>query len=389
MASASARGRQHGFVLALTLWILAAITIAAAIFSDRVSQAVELAQRQQQNTEALLDIAATRAEILFRVGVTPMSLYGLGTAGEGQSIALDNRPYRGAGKTIVQLQDNRGLLNLNIVPDERLLRLLAILDVPGDKRGMMIDTLRDYMDEDSLKRVNGAEAPEYRERKLPPPRNEKLLTPYEVKNIIGWRDLPLLWENNRLPDLTTISSAVAVNPNTAPKEVLATLPGVTNEIADAIIASRKLAPIATGDVVANMVGVAPGDYLLNIITLPADSIRITHRTADLPWAIQYNVSLQPNSDKAPWRIDYYYKVRQYAPAPPGTQPDSKSNPQSTQSSTVNLGGNPAASQPLQQAPTGLSTATSLFDDRASNIAELPPRHALAVSPAAQVLSSPH
>src|SRR5271169_2328659 len=69
--------KQRGFVLALTLWILAAITIAAAIFSDRVSQAVELAQKQQQNTDALLDIAATRAEILFRIGVTPISAYGL------------------------------------------------------------------------------------------------------------------------------------------------------------------------------------------------------------------------------------------------------------------------------------------------------------------------
>ena len=355
---------QRGFVLVLTLWILAAIMVAAAIFGERVRQAVNLAQRQQQNIDVMLDIAATRAEILFRLGVTPISLYGLGEEPDGKSIGLDNRLYRGSGKTTVQLQDNRGLVNLNIVSDERLLRLLAIVDVPADQRGRLIDTLRDYMDEDSLLRVNGAEAPQYKELGLPPPRNEKLLTPYEAKSIIGWRDLPQLWENNRLPDLTTISSAVAVNPNTAPKEVLATLPGVTSEIADAIMEKRKLAPIATGDIVAQMVGAAPGDYLLNIITLPADSVRVTHRAADLPWAIQYNVTLQANSDKAPWRIDYYYKVRQ-----------------NTQSSKLTQS---SSSNPLLN-PSSLFARPDQTDNKANEIAELPPRRTLAVSPAASLL----
>lgn len=340
----------------MTLWMLAAILIAATIFSERVRQAVSLAQQQQQHTEALLDIRATQAEIMFRLGTTPISFYGLGDLPDGKSIWLDNRKYRGSGKTTVQLQDNRGLVNLNIVGDDRLLRLMAIVDVPPEQRSMLIDTLRDYMDEDSLKRANGAEEPEYRALGLPPPRNEKLLTPYEAKSIIGWRDLPQLWENNRLPDLTTISNAVALNPNTAPKEVLETLPGVTSEIADAIIAQRQLVPFTSGDAVAQMVGAAPGDYLLNIIALPADSIRVTHRSPDLPWAIQYNVSLQPNNDKKPWRIDYYYKVRQGTPP----APEQKKTPFLNQQN--------------------LFAKPGLTDNNASEIAELPPRRT--ISPAA-------
>ncbi len=361
------RGRhQKGFVLAMTLWMLAAIMVAATVFSERVRQAVSLAQQQQQHTQALLDFKATQAEIMFRLGVTPISLYGLGDEANGRSIALDNRPYRGAGKTTVQLQDNRGLVNLNIVGDDRLLRLLAIVDVPPEQRGMLIDTLRDYMDEDSLKRINGAEEPEYRALGLPPPRNEKLLTPYEAKSIIGWRDLPQLWENNRLPDLTTISSAVALNPNTAPKEVLETLPGVTSEIADAIIQQRLIAPIAGVEAVAQMVGAAPGDYMLNIITLPSDSVRVTHRSADLPWAIQYNVSLQPSNDKTPWRIDYYYKVRQGTPQAPA--PDHVTGTSS-----------PLKSQQSVFARLGQS------DNDASEIAELPPRRTLPVPGASSIL----
>lgn len=352
---------QRGFALALTLWILAAIMVAAAIFSDRVRQAVSLAQRQQQNTNALLDIAASQAEILFRLGVTPISLYGLGTQPEGQSIALDNRLYRGLGKTTIQLQDNRGLVNLNIISDDRLLRFLGVIDVPPDMRATLSDTLRDYIDADSLKRINGAEEPEYRALGLPPPRNENLLTPYEAKRIIGWRDLPQLWENNRLPDLTTIGHSVAVNPNTAPKEVLATLPGVTGDIADAIIAVRQVAPISSADAIAQLIGAAPGDYALNIVTLPSRSVRVTHHAADLPWAIQYNVTLSATNDKAPWRIDYYFKIRH----------------QAQQAA-------PAATLFTNQ--SSMFVTPGLGDKKANEIPELPPRYTLPVSNSSALFS---
>jgi hypothetical protein len=220
-----------------------------------------------------------------------------------------------------------------------------------------MDCLRDYIDADSLKRINGAEAPEYLALGLAPPRNENLLTPYEARNIIGWRDQPQLWENNRLPDLTTISHSVAVNPNTAPREVLATLPGVTGAIADTIIAARQLTPISNADYVAQLVGAGPGDYMLNIITLPANSVRVTHHAADLPWAIQYNVSLSPNNDKAPWRVDYYYKIRHYAPQPqPATTSLSFSNPSS------------------------MFVKPGLTDNSANEIPELPPRYTLPIPP---------
>jgi DNA uptake protein ComE-like DNA-binding protein len=348
----------------MTLWMLAAIMVAATIFSERVRQAVNLAQQQQQHTSALLDIKSTQAEILFRLGVTPISIYGLGDDPEGKNIALDDRLYRGLGNTTVQLQDNRGLLNLNIALDPQLLRLLAIANVAPEKRGMLIDTLRDYMDEDSVKRINGAEEPEYRALGLPPPRNEKLLTPFEARSIIGWRDEPQLWENNYLPDLTTVSSAVAINPNTARKEVLETLPGVTSEIADAIMASRNLQPIGSPDVIAQLAGGAPGEFMLSVIPFPANSMRVTHRSADLPWAIQYNVSLQPNSDKSPWRIDYYFKIRQNTP--------------------------PATSIPVS---ASLQDKTSIFatpgqnDNNASEIPELPPRRTLPIT-AGSSFSSP-
>jgi len=281
------------------------VAIAAGYFAERVARAVELAQQSRQNTRAIIDMAGTRAEILFRLGTTTMSIYGLGRG--NTTINLDNRPYRGLGGTLVRLQDNRGLLNLNIVDDERLRRFLGLMGIAADQHGRLIDTLRDFTDADNLHRLNGAEKEEYLAQGLPPPPNRKLVTPWEAKHIIGWRDSPQLWQNGRLVELTTASSSFGLNPNTAPAEVLATLPGVTEEIAQIIIAQRKLSPILSDGQLAAIISV-PVQQLDMIAVFPSNAIRITQSTRGLPWAIQYNISLTPNGNDGPWRTDYYSRV---------------------------------------------------------------------------------
>ncbi len=180
---------QRGFVLPLTLWILAAIAIAAGAFAERMMAALDLARLSQQRIQNLVDMGNTRAEILFRLASTRMSVYGLGPT-QGQAIALDDRPYQGEGHDLLRLQDDRGLINLNFATEGSLSRLLGVLGIPYEQRGRLVDTFNDYIDEDDFKRLNGAEAREYEAAGLPPPRNEKLVTPYEPRNILGWRDSP-------------------------------------------------------------------------------------------------------------------------------------------------------------------------------------------------------
>jgi len=214
-------------LLVLTLLVLVIVAIAASTFAEKVASAVELAQKSRQNTQTIIDMAATRAEILYRLGTTSITMDGLGRG--NTLVALDNRPYRGLGDTLVHLQDNRGLLNLNQTNDDRLLRFLGIMGIPAEQRSHLIDTLRDYIDADKLEHLNGAEEPQYLARQLVPPTNNYLTTPWEVRRIIGWRDAPQLWQNSRFIDLTTTSTMGGLNPNTAPVEVLATLPGMTEE----------------------------------------------------------------------------------------------------------------------------------------------------------------
>jgi len=294
---------QRGFILVATLWILAVITIAASYFAERVSRSIALAQQKQETAQQLVEFANTRADILYRLGTTHFSFYGLGGP---PAIALDDRPYRGSGEDIVRLQDNRGLLNVNFVEQNMMSRLLGQLSVPVEKRDAMIDTLRDYIDTDDLRRLNGAEVAEYAALGLPPPPNDWLASPYQLKNIIGWRDQPGLWENQRLPRLVTTSRISGLNPNTAPPEILASLPGSTRGATETLIRLRNEKPLYTVGQLADFTsGELDPDFFL---FFPGNSIRITQQSRKLPWAMQFSLSLTPRSENAPWRIDYQVKT---------------------------------------------------------------------------------
>lgn len=303
------RNSQCGFVLAATLWMLVILTVIAAYFADRVQRTRELVQAAQARSQAVVDLEGTRAEILYRFATTPFSVYGLGPS-EKDAIALDDRPYLGIGDSLVRLQDDRGLLNLNIVSDDRLDRLLNILGAPASRRAALIDTLRDYVDNDDLKHLNGAEAAEYAAAGLPPPRNASLVTPMEAKNIYGWADVPQLWKDDTFRNLTGTSGTFSLNPNTAPWQVLATIPNMTPEGAQAIIQARKKAPIVSAAQVEALTGVQifTDPFASDVLPYPANSVRITQQPKSAGWGWQYNVTLTPVSETAPWRIDYSYRV---------------------------------------------------------------------------------
>lgn len=303
---------QQGFVLVVTLWILAIITIGASYFAERVASSISLARQSSEASEALLDIASTRAEILFRLGTTRFSIYGLGPSAQ-QAIALDNRPYRGSGQDLVRLQDSRGLINVNFIRPEMLLRLLGQMGIPAEKRDAMLDTLQDYTDTDNLRHLNGAEAAEYQAQGLPAPPNDWLTSPYELQNIIGWREQAMLWKDLRLVDFVTTARVIGFNPNTAPREVLAALPNSSLQLANRLIQTRALSPFYN-DVQLNSVA---GQTLLDpesLFFFPANSIRLSHESEKIPWALRYQITLTPLSDQAPWRIDYYLKTGVTSPA---------------------------------------------------------------------------
>lgn len=288
-------------MLVATLWMLAIISLAAAYFAEQAGNAVRIARERSESAEALRAFANTRAEVIFRLATVPLTRFGVG---DSPPIALDDRAYRGVDGDIVRLQDNRGLINLNFHDPEIMRRLLSVIGVPPERRQRLMDTLQDYIDDDNLRRLHGAEAQDYEAATRPRPPNDYLVSPHQLRSVMGWREETVLWEKDRILGLASVARVNGFNPNTAPLEVLAALPGSDLKVAKVIQDKRALAPLydlAQLPLAATGVPMDPEYFLF----MPGNSIRITHYKARMPWSIRYSVTLTPLSDRAPWRIDYY------------------------------------------------------------------------------------
>jgi hypothetical protein len=138
-----------------------------------------------------------------------------------------------------------GRLNLNLIlqsmlsnpaPNnpylELLQRYLEMKGVELNERDHMIDTLLDWVDPDNLVRLNGAEdEPGYK------PANALLKSMDELKRVRGWQEFTARpnWDN----DFTLNSQDPKIDINWASRDVLLSLPGMTEGLVDRFLAIRR------------------------------------------------------------------------------------------------------------------------------------------------------
>ena len=100
------------------------------------------------------------------------------------------------------------------------------------ERDRMIDCLLDWVDPDNLVRLNGAEdEPGYK------PSNAPLKTVDELKRIKGWEEFSSRpdWD----ADFTLNSPDAKIDINSASRDVLLSLPGITEPLADRLLELRR------------------------------------------------------------------------------------------------------------------------------------------------------
>jgi general secretion pathway protein K len=115
---------------------------------------------------------------------------------------------------------------------ELLRKYLEIKGVDLNERDRMIDTLLDWIDPDNLIRLNGAEGePGYK------PANGPLKTLDEVKRVRGWEDFTARpdWD----ADFTLNTMDAKIDINSASRDVLLSLPGMTEGLADRFLDLRR------------------------------------------------------------------------------------------------------------------------------------------------------
>lgn len=324
--------QRRGFILPLTLWIIALMGLGVAAVNVWVTAAADNARALQSKVNEEITMANLKNELVFEMGTRATGFRGL-EVGENlvddesdkpdladfmaapketaKYIAFDGRPYvlESSPDYVVQLYDARGLLNLNIVSVPILQRFLNFFDVPETARNQLPDTLADWIDTDDLTRLAGAEKTDYQRMGKHPPTNASLMTPLEVQSVMGWDQYPALWEADMNIPLFTTCPSSGFNPNTAPEmTLLAYIAGMTKENTAQVLTERAKAPFRSArDFMAAADVILPNEaFFLTLIPGGCLIVDLTNRETNE--RIRFSLTLLRIPNGQPWQVDYAFHI---------------------------------------------------------------------------------
>lgn len=321
--------RHGGFVLAITLWLLAGMAVAVGLMALWARAQVERAHLGSERLDddvaaietrdTLLYIASTRDFTIAGLPLKPMSADQLavrrldelgGTVLDpvGGELRLDATLYRGRGSAVFALQDEAGLFPIRSPRAGPLERFLRAEGVEPGSIPRLRDTLLDYIDRDDLVRLEGAERREYERAHLSPPPNRPLLLPAELPGVMGWAELP----PERLASImrhATVYYGGAVNLNTVPSALLGAWVPNCPQACEMVIARRAERPlVGAAEIEALAGGLLPGDPSLDYRFAPSDVLQLDVWGRTGPGQ-RYHVKLTPLADqRGPWTILAAYPV---------------------------------------------------------------------------------
>ena len=230
------RRKVRGVALVLVMWVAILLTVIAAsfIYESRTDMLVVRNSVSNARAEAAADAGVHRA--IYELYRTDNSPDAWRRDGGTRDWTFDGVPLK------IELRDESGKIDVNTASEPLLRGLFLSLGLSDEETGKILDAILDWRDPDSLKRVNGAEEPEYRAAGLTyKPANAPFQAIEELQLVLGMR--PHIYR--RLAPLVTVFSRnPGVNVQVASREVLLAIPGVTSAIVDEFIAQRDQARLA-------------------------------------------------------------------------------------------------------------------------------------------------
>jgi len=322
---------KRGFVLVMVLWLLLAMTAGASALAAWVSRSLDQAQYMADETRARVDMHSTLETVKFLSATHPIRVGGISIAtdpaeirrslsqdiggyamieSDAGDLAVDDRPYRGLGEALFSVQDELGLINPNAFDEMTMDAVLGRQGVPFTQRPVLTSRLRDYTEfRPTRERRLGAGAEDYRVAGRRPPPNRYLITPLEVRQVLGWDEHDSLWEDHFWRDNTTVLAFGNLNLNAVPEPLLAALPGISEEAAGRLIAERRQRPFRSPDEASSRAGVPAVSDSFAFTVLSDDNLRLTVWPQDHNRGFRYHLQLTPQADgRAPWRMRMAYPV---------------------------------------------------------------------------------
>ncbi len=249
---------QKGMALLVVLWVLAIlmVTVFSFSFSTRTETHATLRFRDTAEMKFLAEAGIERAiiEVLYRKQnmANPITLEG---SAVWKADGTEYSDHLGEGSYRVRIMGEAGKLDINKSSEVLLKNLLLNAGIKEDAADTIVDSLMDWKNPSGLTRLHGAGNDYYM----------SLPIPYEVKGaaydtveelllVKGVTPAVLYGDGDRkgiIDFLTVNSDSGMINLNYAPKEVIMTIPGMSSDMADAIIQARQDKPIMNvGEIVA-------------------------------------------------------------------------------------------------------------------------------------------
>ncbi|HEY3132110.1 MAG TPA: general secretion pathway protein GspK [Acidobacteriota bacterium] len=264
---------ERGSLMVLLSWVLVALSLIALSFSRSVRMEVKATVNEVDLKQSYY---IARSGIYYGINRALLRALRPTTGDPATQQAEEEDLARGQlhfemanGSAEITVTDETGKINVNFASDLMLRKLMREIGLSQDVGDGIVDSLIDWIDQDQDVHLNGAEDSYY--MSLPEPyhckdgpldNTEELLL---VKGIT-----PEIFYGQKFKDesgaeltrgglvnfLTTYSSFNRININSAPLEVLASIPGMDRQKAQAIISRRATKPFSSPTDVGEVVGQA-------------------------------------------------------------------------------------------------------------------------------------
>ena len=318
--SSASHRTEGGFILAATLWAIAALTVLAGYINTVATTDVERAQAQREALQDELDARSTENTLIYLLASSRMNHRGivlereqrfsppvgqpLKHPGDG-TLPVSGEVHAGIGRIHFALQDERGLIGINSPTQPFLSRALQHVGVSAADAARLMPRIRDYVDLDDTLSLSGAERFDYARARLPPPANWFMAGTPELKRVLGVEDIisPEQWR--RLRPLLTPREQHGYNFNTMATDVAAAFVGGA-EAATHLLAMRAEKVIRTPEDVEELTGQVLRLNPEDLLTFPSPNMRIAVWRPGAGRRSIVGISLTPGHVDAPWRTEYRY-----------------------------------------------------------------------------------
>ena len=281
--SASGRG-ERGAALLIVLWMLLLLSLLAAAFISTSRSDLQIARN---------DVDGARARELADAGVT-RAIVGLNDPDPNLRWRIDGTPYRwqfGGGTIIVAIVDEAGKIDLNAAPAEVFASLFRHAGADAELSQRLSAAVSDRRAEARNASAAGEVEASAINANGPP-----FTSVTDLRNLPGL-DAALYQRVARL--VTVYSQLPTVDPASAPREVLLSLPGADSGDIDAFLAAR--AATTEGEIFAVAPPAQLAPYLAPASTA-ALSIRATATTESGATFVRDAVVLLHGNSGAPFVI---------------------------------------------------------------------------------------